>query len=43
MANVCTNRITFHADQSTIDWLDYYFSKKETKQNKPDESYDLPF
>ena len=26
-----------------IDWLDYYFFKKETKQNEPDESYDLPF
>lgn len=22
MANVCTNRITFHADQSTIDWFE---------------------
>ena len=26
-----------------IDWLDYYFSKKETKQDESDESYDLPF
>lgn len=22
MANTCTNRITFHADQSTIDWFE---------------------
>ena len=22
MANICTNRITFHADQSTIDWFE---------------------
>ena len=26
-----------------IDWLDYYFSKKETKQDESDELYELPF